>query len=566
MPGFRPVAVALFCCLAASGLAAGQTIDLRGGVSQEERASGGGVTLTSSPYSLDVFSGVFNGRLEVGANIKAELGRYKLVAGDQMLELRSAIYGDQSRGYYARGASVAVPIGTHMRAMAFAGVTGTSEGSILFQVVRPNQPIGSLRADYDMTKSLTVFFKSLFSNRQTAIGGFDYRLGPGFHAGAQAGIGSNTPYGAVTLDYANKAATTTMDGSYTAASRQFQMVELSSLNYQDPVHENGQFMHKFGRALQITYRRTNFQFRGSDGAQSAFNGNSVSLIGRLRHTGWYAGFNESSGQQKLAGVVTARNGDQVNFGMSQGFGRYHFNASYYQPLSASGSTSLQGFTTLMVQEPLGRWASLRQIASHSDTWGVAYGGEIHNNWLNLSVDYQTTYNLFEAGSGRFQQGMVVEGDMNLPKGVKLFVGTDITPDGRYYYKWGTRASFKGPFQGGQPGEEVDQTPSIPRWVLWGKVVEGAANRPVADFPVNIGQETVFTNDEGEFSMRLFSGRAVNCSPDTKIPHAGFEFRLVSGPEKAVPTKDGHGAQYLWKLERGKPAPASGAGGLVVDAG
>lgn len=566
MPSCRQVTALLLCGLAASLYSKCQTVDLRGGVSQEEDATGGGITLTSSPYSLDIFSGEFGGHFEVGLNLKAEYRYYRLIAGDQPLEIRSSIYGDQARGFYARGGSVSIPLGLRTRATVFGGATGTTQGSSLFEVVRPNQPIGYLQLEHDFNKSLTIFSRSLFSSRQSVISGFDYRQGKRFHLGAQGGIGSNTPYAAVTVNYRNKENTTTLDGSYAIAGKQFQLMQLGALSYQEPVRENAQVLHKFGRRLQFNYHRSNYQFHAQNGAQSKFSGNDVSVAGRLGHTGWSAGYSQSSGNQVLLGVVTDRAGQQVNFGVNQSFGRYHVNALQYQPLSATGNATLQGFTTVMVQEPLGRWVSLRQIASHSSNWGVAYGGEVHNNWVNFSLDYQTTYNLFQPGQSQFQQGAVVEGDVNLPGGTKLFVGTDITPDGRYYYKWGIRASFNGPYHGGQSSSTMSDTPSIPMYVVQGKVVEAATGNPLAEFAVDIGAETVFTDAAGEFSLRLFSGRSVAAAPDTKHPYKGFTYQLVDGPAKVLPVKNKIGTDYIWKVQKGLAIPSTGKTGLVVVSG
>ena len=212
----------------------------------------------------------------------------------------------------------------------------------------------------------------------------------------------------------------------------------------------------------------------------------------------------------------------------------------YQQLSASAQSSLQSFTTIMTQEPLGRWAALRQIVNHSNNWSVAYGGEIHNNHMNLSLDYQTTYSLFQQGQSQFYQGAVVEGDVNLPGRAKLFMSTNVTPDGRFLYSWGVRTSFVGHYGGGMTvASDEDQPPAMPRYVVWGKIVDEAAGTPIADFPVEIGSETVFSNENGEFSFRLFSGREVAASPDTKTPHQGYEYELVDGPRRFAPRRTGH---------------------------
>jgi hypothetical protein len=104
---------------------------------------------------------------------------------------------------------------------------------------------------------------------------------------------------------------------------------------------------------------------------------------------------------------------------------------------------------------------------------------------------------------------------------------------------------------------------MPRYVLQGKVVEATTAVPIADFPVEIGSQTVFTNERGEFSLRLFSGREVAASPDTKTPHQGFEYELLGGPEKVRPVKNGPVEEYVWKVREVRAAPSTGKSGLIV---
>lgn len=523
------------------------------------------MTLSYSPYSLDVFSGSFDGHIEMGANLKGDFSRFQLTAGDQLLQIVSPVYGDQSRGFYARGASISVPFGKRTKLLFFGGAAGNTSGSQLFELVRPDQAIGAVQLEYEANRSLSLFSRSLFDSRQSVISGFDFHPSHRYNFGAQGGIGSNTPYAAFTGAYKGDA--TSLEASYVASKPQFRLVQLNALNYQEPINENLHVHHKFDGTLQFDYRRTNFQFNASNGALSQFSGNNIFLNGRLGRTGWNAGYNQVSGEQRLQGIKTLRDSQQVNFGLNQSFGHYRISAFQYRQISASGQSSLQNFTTIMAQEPIGRWVLLRQIVNHSNNWGVAYGGEIHNNWINLSVDYQTTYNLFQSGPTQFTQGVVVEGDLNLPGGAKLFANTNVTPDGRFLYSWGLRASFTGPYGRGTTagiGVNADDAPQMPRFVVRGKVLDATTGTPVADFPVNVGPETAFTNEAGEFSVRLFSGRALAASPDTTTPHQGFEYEFVEGPKQVRPSKSGANEEYVWKIKRGHAA--AGSRGLLISDG
>ncbi len=564
MPGYHPVAKILIWCLTALGSAAAQNIALRGGESQLEQASGAGVTLSYSSYSLDVFGGSFLGRIQTGAALKGDFSKYHFVAGDQMLQIVSPVYGDQSRGFYASGVSVGTALGKRFKLDFFAGDTGNTRGSQLFEVVRLNQPIGSVQLAFELNDKVSLFSRSLFSSRQSVIGGFDFHPNRQFHFGAQGGIGSNTPYGAVTASYTTN--TSTLDGSYVKSEPQFRMVQINTLNFQEPIKENIHVHHKFDGMLQADYRRSNFQFSALDGAISQYSGNTISLTGRLWKTGWSAGYNQLSGYRVAQGVKTLRNGQQVNFGLNRTFGIFGINALQYRPISAPPGSSLQSYTTIMVQERMNRWFSLRQIASRSSNWGIAYGGEVHNNLMSVSLDYQTAYILFQPGQSQFTQGAVIEGNINLPFGGKLYVNTEVTPDGRFFYGWGMRSSFVGPYGRGKEGTfEVgsDDAPQMPRYVVWGKVLDADTGKTVPDFPMQVGAQSVFTNENGEFSIRLFSGRQVVASPDILLPHAGYSYVLVDGPNKVKPNKNAPGEEYVWRIRKDHVAATTSHGGLII---
>ena len=315
MPGRHRVAEVLILCPLALGSAAAQGIALRGGVSQLEQASGAGMTISYSPYSLDVFSGSFQGRIKMGANLKGQFGKYQFIAGDQLLQILSPIYGDQSRGFFARGASVGALLGKQTKLTLFCGATGATSGSQLFELVRPDQTIGSVQLDYDVNKKLSLFSRSLFTSRQSVIGGFDFHPNLRFHFGAQGGIGSNTPYAAVTGAYRRDM--TTLEASYVVSQPQFRLVQVNTLNYQEPINENIHVLHKFDHFLQFDYRRSNFQFNATNGTLSQFSGDNILLSGRLGRTGWNAGYNQISGDQVVKGVKTLRDAQQVSFGVNQ---------------------------------------------------------------------------------------------------------------------------------------------------------------------------------------------------------------------------------------------------------
>lgn len=501
----------------------------------------------------------------MGANLKVDFRSVQFVAGDQLLQIVSPIYGDQYRGFYTRGLSTNVRLGKRTSLLLFGGATGYTSGSRLFELVRPDQIIGSVQLEYQPNEKVSIFTRSVFSSRQSVISGFDYHPGRRFTLGAQGGIGSNTPYAAFTGAYKDDASTVEM--SYVASKPEFRLVQVNTLNYQEPINENIHVHHKFDGLLQFDYRRSNFQFTSLNGTLSQFSGNSIFINGRLKKTGWNAGYNHVVGDQFLKGTQTTRDAQQVNFGLNQSIGRFRINALHYRPVAQSaGDATRRTFTTVMLQEPLGRWMMLRQIMNRSNNWGVSYGGEVHNNYFNFSLDYQTAFNVFQSGPTQFTQGAIVEGDLNLPGGTKLFVNTNVTPDGRFLYSWGLRTSFTGPFGRGASATanmaDVD-APQIPRFLVRGKVLEAATGLPVANVPVVVGNETIFTDENGAFGLHLFSGREIAAGPDTSTPHMGFQYQLSEGPKRVRPVKNGLGEVYIWKVKKGSAISESQGKGLII---
>lgn len=554
--------LACFLCLEASHA---QQIALRGGESELEQASGAGLTLSYAPYSLDVLAGSFMGRTEIGASLKGQFGKYKFVAGDQVVGLFSPIYGDQSRGFLARGASFTSQIGKKTRLMLFGGSTGQAIGSQLFQIVRQNQPIGSLQLEIEGNERLKLFLHSMFGSRQSIVGGFEYRPVKTLHLGAQGGMGSNSPFWAVTGDF--RKPDTTLEGSYTSAQSEFHLVQAGTLYYQEPIHENLHVQHRFDGLLQADYRRNNFQFQAQNGTFNQYSAHVVFLTGKLLATGWSAGYNRAEGTMVVQGVTTPRNGAEVNFGLSRRAGPIRLSANQYRPILNQNGSTMQRMTLVMATEPLGRWMSLRQYATRTQNWSVNYGGDLHTNTLTLSVDYQTMYNIFQPGKMQFTQAAIVQGEAHLPHGVVAFVNTMVTPDGQTLYGWGVKGAFMGPMGSGRAGGlEVmsgDEAPQMPRYVVQGKVIDADTGEPLRDFPVQIGGEKIFTDEAGVCSLRLFSGRIVSGYPDVQIPYRGFTYEVVDGPKKVQPVKDRSGQEYVWKIRKVKSAQSAGTGGLVV---
>lgn len=242
--------------------------------------------------------------------------------------------------------------------------------------------------------------------------------------------------------------------------------------------------------------------------------------------------------------------------------RFHFNENYYRPLH-----SVRSIPTLSVvsEERLTRRVLFNQFATHANgQWNVNYGGSIQWDRLAVDVGYSTSFAPLAPGGGRFEQSMNVNGHLHLGRWM-LGVRSYVQPDGRVGYASDVRSYYYRPIAGGSVQVPVSTaTGGLGNFLIAGEVRMEGTGKPVADVPIRIGDETVYTDNHGAFSLRVTRKHPYKIHPilDRVI---GFHFyELVNGPEQVIPSTDDQPDQVQFVVRlNGKVAPTVPAGGMVV---
>ncbi|HLK33238.1 MAG TPA: hypothetical protein VKT29_09125 [Terriglobales bacterium] len=181
-------------------LCRGQLITVGGGSSDLYDAQGASIQVQSGNYQGYLGAGSLGGSFLLGSYASAKMRSGTLTLGDDpiTLDLPTDIF-ESSQYLLARGASFSA----HRKGydiMAFGGATALGGGTPFFQAASAETPAGMLFLDTAASDRLHFYSREVFSNQQTAINGFTFRMRPSLTLGAAGGVGSNQPYLASSLD------------------------------------------------------------------------------------------------------------------------------------------------------------------------------------------------------------------------------------------------------------------------------------------------------------------------------------------------------------------------------
>jgi hypothetical protein len=142
----------------------------------------------------------------------------------------------------------------------------------------------------------------------------------------------------------------------------------------------------------------------------------------------------------------------------------------------------------------------------SGRWTVNYGGGLNWDRFDVNVDYGTYFAPLAAGGGRFTQQMNLSGHLHL--GRWLFgVQTYVQPDGSLLYSYEVKTFYFHPTANGSVQAPQSRGGGLPNFLIVGQVTLEGTGKPVADVPIRIGDETVYSDETGAFSLRVAHKRA-----------------------------------------------------------
>jgi hypothetical protein len=537
--------------------AAGQLITVNGARGLQSEPSGGILSLDFGRWGVDGSLGLSQGSIVGGGAARIQLARrWKLKLGDQNIEVEIPSETNLSYQMMARGGTLSYAPDKNTQISFFAGMAGGGYTSPHLLYFVPQIPLGALSVDHflDQQKRILLFARALFSNQQTILGGLLYQ-NKELQTGFSAGTGSNQPHVEGLLNYRNDQ--WDIRGKYLYSGDRFQMLTLPQFRVVQEDRENIDVRWRPSKAAQFNIGRHEYLYPESGSASTHLTRGATDSAGVT-----VAFFKMAAGASGFESRYKGSYGSAATFFMSQNWiKRIQLMENYYRPLHSSKPVPMLTFTVL---ENLNRRFSLSQFATRTNgQWTASYGGGLRWDKFDINVSYATNFIPLTQGSV-FKQSMVVNGHVNLGR-MQFGVRTYVQPDGKVFYAYEARSFYFHPMMGG--GVIIPSSSAsvrLPRFLIVGTVVLEETGKPLADVPIRIGNETVYTDETGAFSLRASNKRSYRIQLQLERPVNAHYYELVSGPAEVIPGTDDAPAEarFVVRLNRQKAASVS-PHGIVV---
>jgi len=532
----------LLCGIFLSGAAqpaGAQVIQATGGTSNLFNATGGSLELRGLNFTDRIDIG-YAGKFRTGFSVLRGLKGGILDLGDQAITftLPTDIF-DQSHYFLGRGASYSRGNHDH-KLFIFAGATANGFIAPYLNVASVDTPAVAVFYETKFSANWKFYSRNSFSSRQTTIQSVEWSIKNDTHMAASGGIGNNQPYGAFSLDHVEKHLI--FDASYAAVGNDFRRVIAQTPQVSEPDRENVRLEYRPLDALHFVASRNNYASIQPNGATEIAAVNSFGAWGILAGFQMYGSYNQSltSFGQATAGMIGGRKQITSRFGAGVDYMTSSFRK---QPSSSSLVGSLH--------EIISPRLSLTQLITRSaGQTTVSYGGIFVSNRVSVSAEYETLYFPFATpGVPQFRQVMVLGLHFQLPFGVQINYGTDVSTNGQVHYNaYGTSIGYRSP-HGGLGGPQI--AGNFYSNVARGRVVN-PAGEPVAGAALLIGKNLVFSDSSGTFLVRLKSTGELPLEVALDDFAAPGAFAVVSAPHTVRVTREDDAQIYNIVVKRVEP--------------
>jgi len=531
--------------------------------------SGGIIGVDFGNWTLDTSLGVYNGSAVGGAAVKTHIGTHSSVEiGDQAIEVGIPTQTEFNAQVLARGASLSYAPTQALQVKAFAGMAGAGYASTNVFYFEPQIPLGALSIDYalDAKKRMVLFTRALFSNQQTLLGGFLYRSKQ-LQTGFAVGTGSNQPHAEGLFRYAGQQ--WEIREQYLYSGNRFQLLTLPQFRISQEDRENLDVRWSPWKETAFTLGHHEYLNPATAGAStssaaaaSSFTRGSMDSAGGM-FTLHRIGLGADAYESRFEGVY----GSAASFFASERLNKtLSFNENYYVPLHSTNPASTSVVTA---SENLNRRLNLTEFATRANgQWSLNYGGGLHWDWTDVNLGYSTNFIPLAAGGGRFEQSMDVNGHINVGR-LQFGISTYVQPNGKLLYAYEIKSFYFHPLSSGKlSSPSMGASMEFPNFVVVGHVTQEGTGKPVADTPVLVGDETVYTDDTGAFSLHVTRKHAykIHLVLDHQIDSQYFE--QVSGPAEIVAgTEKAPGeAEFVVRIDPQRTSSTPKGGIMIVNPG
>ena len=466
-----------------------QYISVEAGASNLMPAQGGSISFEGPKFSSYLGAGNFGGIFGLGTYVKTTIGSHQVTLGDQpiLFDLPTDIFGT-NHYFLTRGMGVTAKTGK-ANLFIFAGGTAVARGAQFFQTAKMDSRAGMLFMDVPLSPKLHLYSKMVISRKLTSVEALDWHPRKWLQTGVAAGVGSNEPYFAATSDVERN--WLSLKAGYISAGDQFRRVTAPSVYASELDRENILAVMKFSSGAVLTLGHQNFlQPQSADPSAPYLRASVNQAQGSFDAAQFRLGAgifqSHSAVASNLAGnlSVARRITNSIDFG-----------ASYFRTLS--GQIPPVSSLSTSIRETLSPKLSLLQIVNYSEgRTNVLFGGSYVTNRFTVSVDYQTLYMPFLVNP--FSQGISISLRVRLFRSLQVNAQTFRSGDGHLRYTASGDTLLTTKFRAA--GSNGEDSFKHLRYTVRGHVQDQTGG-PIEGAAIRIGEQLVFTNEDGKFFVR-----------------------------------------------------------------
>ncbi len=429
--------------------------------------------------------------------------------------------------------------------MGSVGFAAETPGSQFFPAFSFDDAYGALKVKHQVERRVRVAFDGVVSGKQTAIAHAAFLPTPTLGLAAAAGIGSNVPYGAVSLEYQGR--TVKVLASYIAQADGFRRVDLPFPNQTEADRENIQVDWQVRPFLAVGAARQNFLQNGRDSLPPVRGtGNSIYAsahgYGFRTQAGLYD--SESMGISNLSSY----------FMLGRSFGSW-FDAEVFvlQSRPSVGPSTTTPIVNLR-EHVTQRLALTQQVAFNPGHVTVQFGGNLVTPIGEVGVGYQIVQRPLQP-LNPFESVLSLTARLQLGR-YSTSLNTIFQPDGSVSYVANASTFlYFGEFGGAAQSNLIGK--QMGKFVLRGRVVDDAG-QPVDGAAIELDGQLAFTNTNGEFLVRVGRPRTYQVRVLLQEFLTPGTWEVVRAPDGILAVSEEGGSSAEIVLRRGAsplPTPA-----------
>jgi len=506
--------LAFFIFFCSTPTHAQQAVGITAGASTLFDAKGGSVDFKDRDTAVTVGIGEMQDRFAIGVRLRRVYDNIRFTAGDDIIDFQLPTDSSGGSRYLPLRGLGADFTRRSARYQLFGGAASTTRGAPFFMGAISQRALGLAFVDVPAGKHWRFISRNAVTDKVTAIQSAEWRKDATLAVAASAGVGSNQPYAATSLQVDREQMSARV--GYTARTADFRRIDVQSPMAVDTEREDVAITVRPRSWWSVNASRQHFV--DPDPQSPAIRRASVDQIG---------GGVTISGTRFAAALFDAERDGRQNLGLSTSVSRrfergVDASVDYFRDRSPSSVTqSVSG----RVQEPVHPRLSLTQFVTCNDgAWAFNAGGELRSNPVTLGVGYQTTYAPFHP-QNPFVRTLAVDLRIHV-FGMQLLAGTYVSPDGHLKYTiQGSRYLYRG---GDSP--DAARRFRMGTYIVRGTVTD-ESGRGMEGVMVEIDKEIAITDRDGRFFIRADKPRTASLRVRTDEPAAAGMVAAVTAPSR-----------------------------------